>query len=410
MDSPVRSSKTAVGRAFRFWDVAACIAWAIVLLILFIRSASGHHRTTLFVYFQLAGLHWTHGEDLYVNWRGFIYSPLVAALFAPFAYLPSGCGVVLWQLLNVVALLGGLAALLWTIFPSTVRRYAGIVYLLIIPFAVGNLDIGQSNPLLIGLLMFAVAAVRVQCWGCAALCVAMATSLKIYPLALGLLICVIAPRKFGWRLFVALLLSALAPFLFQHWSYVSDQYHAWISTRSADNRLNYPIQYVPLDLSFLLHWIGHLQVTPFLYTLLQAGGGAAVALVCAWGKLKDWTMDRLLIGLLCLASIWMTLLGPATETFTYLLLAPPLILVLVHMFSAGGSAWLKRWVLAAIILQLLAVARIHFVPSFKPLWVLSAQPLSALIFLGACLVWLLKDAYWPERSPLEQQCPPGEDR
>jgi hypothetical protein len=86
---------------------------------------------------------------------------LVAALFAPFAYLPSACGVVLWQLLNAVALLGGLAALLQTIFP-TVRRYAGVVYLLIIPFALGNLDIGHSNPLLIGLLMLAVAAARVR--------------------------------------------------------------------------------------------------------------------------------------------------------------------------------------------------------------------------------------------------------
>jgi hypothetical protein len=388
---------------FRFWNIAACITWAVALLILCVRSAGGYHHTTLFVYFQLAGVHWTHGEDLYTNWRGFIYSPLVAALFAPFAYLSSGCGVVLWQLLNAVALLGGLATLLWTIFPGAVRRYAGIIYLLIIPFALGNLDIGSSNPLLIGLLMFAVAAVRVQRWGCAALCVAIATSLKIYPLAVGFLICVIAPRQYGWRLFVALLLSALAPFLFQHWSYVFDQYHAWISTRSADNRLNYPINYAPLDLWFLLHWVGHLPVPPLFYTLLQVGGGAAVAVVCAWGKLKGWAIDRLLIGLFCLASIWMMLLGPATESWTYVLLAPPLILVLVHMFSDSSSIWLKGWVLAAFILQLFAVARTSFVTGFKPLWIFSAQPLSALLFLGACLVWLVNDAYWPERSHLEQQ-------
>jgi len=321
----------------------------------------------------------------------------VAAFFTPFAYLPSACAIVLWQLLNAAALVAGLAALLQTISPSSVRRYAAIVYLLTIPSALGNLDIGHSNPLLIGLLMLAVAAARVQRWGCAALCVAIATALKIYPVALGLLICVIAPRPFGWRLLIALLLVAVAPFLFQHWSYVFDQYRAWILTRSADNRLNYPIKYASLDLWFLIHWIGHLPLLPFLYTLLQVGSGGAVALFCMWGKWKGWVIERVLIGLFCLSLNWMMLLGPATESYTYVLLAPALSLVLVHVFTETRSTWLQVWVLAAFSLQLIAMARTSFLPGFKPLWILSAQPLSALLFLGACLVWLLNDAYWRDK-------------
>ena len=108
---------------------------------------------------------------------------------------------------------------------------------------------------MVGLLMFAIAAVRVERWNIAALCVAIPTFFKIYPLAVGMLICVIAPRRFVWRLVVALLLLAVAPFLFQHWSYVSDQYHAWIETRISDNRVHYPEKYVPVDLWFLLHWV-----------------------------------------------------------------------------------------------------------------------------------------------------------
>jgi hypothetical protein len=112
MDTYVRSPATGISRLSRFWNVAAWIAWAAVLLILVIRSAGGYHRTIAFINFQLAGLHWTRGEDLYTNWRGFIYSPLVAVFFIPFAYIPSACGIVLWQLLNAAALLGGLGALL----------------------------------------------------------------------------------------------------------------------------------------------------------------------------------------------------------------------------------------------------------------------------------------------------------
>jgi hypothetical protein len=393
MNPFVRSRADGPGRA-RFWTAAACLVWTVALLILFIRSAGGYHRTIAFVHFQLAGLHWTRGEDLYTNWRGFVYSPSVAAFFSPFAYLPSACGIVLWQLLNAAALLGGLGALLRTICPCTVRGYAGIVYLLMIPFALGNLDIGHSNPLVIGLLMLAVSAVRVQRWGCAALCVAIATSLKIYPLAVGLLVCVIAPRPFGWRLLIALLLVAVTPFLFQHWSYVFDQYHAWFATRGADNRLNYPLKYAPLDLWFLLHWIGHLPFSPFCYALLQLGSGGAIALFCAWGTRKGWAIERVLSGLFCLALIWMMLLGPATEAYTYVLLAPALILVLVHVFAETRSTWLKAWVLAAFILQLVAVTRTSFLPGFKPLWIFSVQPFSTLLFLGACLVWLRNDAYW----------------
>jgi hypothetical protein len=230
----------------------------------------------------------------------------------------------------------------------------------------------------------------------------MATSLKIYPLAIGLLICVVAPRPFGWRLLVALLLLTIAPFLFQHWPYVVEQYRTWISTRSADNRLNYPIKYAPLDLWFLLHWVGHSSFPPSLYKLLQLASGGAIALFCAWGKRKRWAVERLLTSLFCLALIWMILLGPATEAYTYVLLAPALILVLVHVFTESGSGWLKLWVSTAFILQLIAAARASFVPGFKPLWIFSAQPLSALLFLGPCLVWLLDDSYWREELALEK--------
>ena len=129
-----------------------------------------------------------------------------------------------------------------------------MVYLLLLPLALGNLDVGQSNPLAIGLLMLAIAAVRSNRWNVAALCVAIPTFFKIYPLAVGMLICVIAPRRFVWRLLLALLLLAVAPFLFQHWTYVSDQYRAWIETRIADNRCSYPAKYTPIDLWFILHW------------------------------------------------------------------------------------------------------------------------------------------------------------
>lgn len=386
-----------------FWTVTAWIFWAVALLVLIVRFCGGFSRAYAFNDYMLAGFHWIHGEYLYANWRGFIYSPLTAAFFALFAYLPPGVAYILWLLLNAAALLAGLAALLKTIlFPVISGAYSGIIYLLLLPFTLGNLYVGQANALVVGLLMLAVAAVRVERWNIAALCVAIPTFFKIYPLAVGMLICTVAPRRFAWRLLITLALLGVAPFLFQHWSYVSDQYHAWFTTRTSDNRLNYSIKYVPLDLWFLLHWLCHLPIPPWLYTLVQLGTGAGLALFCIWGKRRRWRDERLLTALFFLVSVWMVLCGPATDSHTYLLLAPALVLGLVQSFNGRHPAWLRALVCAAFTLLLVKHTRTSYLFHLKELWILSAQPISALLFLGFCFCWLLSDSFVPR---VEQRLP-----
>jgi Glycosyltransferase family 87 len=380
-----------------FWNTSAWLVWTTALLVVIARTVLLAHRGNSFGTYNLAGSHWIHGEAVYTQWMGFVYSPIVAVFFAALAWLPLVLGTVLWQLLNAAALLGGLTAILRVkLFPGIDQRNFGLSHLLLIPLALGNIDISQANPLVAGLILLAIAAAQVERWNSAALCMSIATFFKVYPIAVGLLICLIAPRRFGGRLLIALLLLAIAPFLFQHWSYVADQYHAWITTRTSDDRRNWPVEKLPLDLWFLLHWFGHLPVSPTIYRLIQLGTAGALALFCAIQTLKGWATYRVLAGLLCLASIWMTLCGPATESYTYVLLAAPTVLALVQSFNAGQPVWLRAWVSAAFSLQLLAVARASFLPHLKPFWALSIQPFSALVFLGYCLFWLFNDSLWGE--------------
>jgi Glycosyltransferase family 87 len=395
MEATIRPATAETSKMAGFWNTSACIVWTAALLVVVVRTLLLTHRGTSFGTYNLAGLHWIHGENVYTQWMGFVYSPIVAAFFAAFAFVPYVLGSVLWQLLNGAVLLGGLTAVLMVnLFPGINQRNFGISHLLLVPLAIGNIDIDQANPLVAGLLLLAIAAVRVERWNSAALCIAIATLFKLYPIAVGLLICVIAPRRFGWRLLVALLLLTIAPFLFQHWSYVSDQYHTWISTRTSEDRRNWPIEKLPLDLWFLVHWFGHLPVTPTIYRLIQLGTAGALALFCAIQTSKGWAKYRVLAGLFCLASIWMTLCGPATESYTYVLLAAPTILALVQSYNARQPVWLRALVSAAFALQLLAVTRASFLPHFKPFWALSIQPFSALVFLAYCLFWLLNDSLW----------------
>jgi Glycosyltransferase family 87 len=382
-----------------FWNVAALIIWTIAVFVLAARPLLVSQRGTSFDTYALAGSHWLHGEDLYTHWMGFVYSPLVAAFFAPFAFFPPVLANIVWRLINTAALLGGLFALFRSnLFPGIKSRQIGIAYLLLVPLALGNIDISQANPLVAGLIMLAIAAFYTERWNYAAVCIGIATFFKIYPLAVGLLICVIAPRRFTWRLFSALLLLALVPFLFQHWSYVSHQYGTWIATRTAEDRRNWPADKLPLDLWFVVHSVLHLPVPQKIYTLIQLGGAAGIAVFCAFGSLKNWGPQRVQIGLFCLSAVWMTVCGPATESYTYMLLAAPTVLALLHSMHSTQVFANRFWVWASLALQLFAVARASFMPHLKPYWILAALPVSALLFLVYCLTWLPDDACWPAWS------------
>lgn len=366
--------------------------------------AGGADRVYAFNDYALAGSHWLRGEYLYGNWRGFIYSPTIAAFFVPLSILPPALAYLLWLLLNVSVFLGGLATLLKSdIVPGLERDSSALIYLLLVPCALGNLDVGQANPFVIGLIMFALAAVRREQWNVAAFCVALASFLKIYPFAVGLLFCVIEPRRFTWRVLVALLIFGLIPYLFQHWAFVTDQYKAYIATRAADNRLNYSIKYTPIDLRFLIHTIARLPVPSWLYTLIQLSTGGLIALYCMWARWKDWNIQRVLCGLFFLVSIWMTLCGPATEAHTYLLMAPALVLALVKSFRDQQPMLLRALVFGAYFFTIVHTTRINYLLHIKNEWVFIPQPLSALLFLAYSLLWLLNDSFWISRlSTVEQ--------
>jgi Glycosyltransferase family 87 len=381
------------------WNIGALAVWIIIFLGLAVRTLANPNRATAFTVYRLAGIHWLHAQHLYGDWRGFVYSPLAAVFFTPFGLLPAGWGNLCWTWLNAAIFLLGVRALLSSgIYPGIKPQYHGIVYLLLVPLVLGNLDTGQANPTVIGLVLLAVAAVPAERWGVAALCVAAATYLKIYPLAVGLILMLMAPRRLGWRLFLALVVLGILPFLFQHWSYVSQQYHEWITTRSTDDRLLYPIKDVPLDLWFLLVRFGHLPIPGFVYSAFQLLSGGTIALFCLVGVWKDWPKERLLAGILALVCIWMTLCGPATELQTYILLAPVVVLTLIDALPSSRPLWLRTGLAVVCLLMVLAVARTNFLPSQKGLWILTIQPVAAILFLVCCLVLFLRGSLWHGRK------------
>jgi len=365
----------------RPWYIAVAL-WSITLLVIFGRSALSPHRNTVFTTFAMSGVHWLHGAALYDNYRGFVYSPLAAAFFSPFTLLPEAASDILWRLLNVTVYLGAVAWWLRAgIHDRISSRTFPWVFLLLLPLSIGNLNNGQVNPLIIGLLMIALLAARGARWNLAALCIAATAYFKIYPLAAGLILVVLFPRQFTWRLVAALLLLGALTFILQRPSYVLEQYQLWFATRTADDRKLYKMTIAPRDLWMLLRLV-HVTISARLYTIIQVLSGAAVALACLIGQKRGWPQDRIFAVLLALVTAWMLLCGPATESATYILLAPAIAFAIGEAFSESVSGLLRVWVVSSYAVLLFGLQLNSFFHLTKSIYTMSVQPIGALLFTG----------------------------
>jgi hypothetical protein len=328
----------------RFCVNVAIILWSITFLVLCGRAlVSRVDIHSVFPVFISAARNWLNGGDLYVRGRAedFRYSPIVAAFFVPFDLLPIRLGDFLWRSLNYAVLVGGLLYCCRTGLPRRLSlNQQAVVFLLALPMSIGSLNNAQSNPLVMGLMLIATAAVVEKRWTLCAVSITVATLFKLYPLSLGLLLLLFYPARLGWRLLVGLAVGFLLPFLLQRTSYVLNQYAIWVRYLSAEDRQKGPITDWYRD--FRAMW--RVYVAPMSmrqYLILELTVAALIAAICLIGRAQHRPMNQLLTMLLSLACCWMTVLGPATESATYILLAPIVAWMLVET-HAEPSAWLRR--------------------------------------------------------------------
>lgn len=375
--------------AARRWRTLAILGWAVLCVVIVVMFIVEPEKKTGFAPYLKGAANWLDGARMY-DYRpnkGFVYSPLAAVFFSPFVFVHSAVANVLWRLLSVGCLLGGLWSMLrFGPFDRIPARLHGLVFLLLLPLSLSNIDSGQANPIVIGLTMAGLAAACRGRWTWAALAIAGAVHWKIYPLVVGLLLMVVSPWKFSWRFILALAVMAALPFLFQNADYVAKQYHEWVATRFADNRLQYDIKIAPLDLWFVLVRVLGVPLGESGYHLLRAVTGAAIAAFCLWGRLRNWSAERLYGGLFAFVCAWMVLLGPASEWLTYLLVAPAAALAVVEVIGRPFGLWTRIAAFAAYGILILAVLRVGFIPNVQTAWLLALQPIGALCYVAFALL------------------------
>jgi|GraSoi2013_100cm_1033763.scaffolds.fasta_scaffold12556_4 hypothetical protein len=234
--------------------------------------------------------------------------------------------------------------------------------------------------------MIAILAAHLKRWTLSAVCVGISAYLKIYPLSVGLLLVLIYPRQLSWRLALTLIVLGALPFILQQSAYVFEQYQRWFSSRAADDRRMH-MDIAPRDFAMVLKVL-HINLSSHAVMILQVLAGAALAALCVFGRLRQWSEERLLVCLFTLASCWMLLFGPSTEDATYTMLAPALVLAIVQAFHQPTPSWIRILLCASYAVLLLGSMINSFFGLKKSAYVMSVQPSGALIFAVVAVIWI----------------------
>jgi hypothetical protein len=372
--------------------------WGVVSLAILVRAIVAPRQNTVFIVFRDAGTRWLSGDNLYSQVGKYLYSPLAAAIFSPFALIPDAVGSALWRLLIVGVYL--LAFIFWLqrfAKDSDGAEFFPVAMLLLLPLSVGNMNNGQASLLVLGLLLFAGIAIAASRWTAGALLIALATFFKIYPVVVGLLFVVIYPRQLALRLLLSLLGLWLLSLVLQRPGYVLQQYQNWLACLGADQRR------VSGELGswrdfWLLLRIARLPITVPLYALLQVLAGGVAAVFCWWmRRVAFWEEPRVIWTAFTLGCLWITLFGPSTEQATYIFLAPSLAFAGAATWRSGkpGDSKLglyRSWFAASYLLLLGADAVNAWVPAIRQNNYLHAvEPMGALLFTGFVVAWIRRE-------------------
>ncbi|HEV3257782.1 MAG TPA: glycosyltransferase family 87 protein [Gemmataceae bacterium] len=369
------------------WDRLALAVWVGLMAAVTCLALVRPRTHSVYPIFAKAGRSWLAGADLYGPPAGSLdqyrYSPVAAVVFVPFGLLPDGLAGVIWRWLGAGVYLG---ALVWWVRAVLPRRLSGaergLMFLLIVPLSAGSLHNGQSNVLVLGLLLAGVAGVAVERWWLAGVCVAVACLFKGYPLALGLLLAVAYPRRFAGRWLVALTAGLALPFLCQQPGYVAGQSARWLTSLwTDDDRQSWPAAQTYRDLRLLCRvWLVPLSAQAYLAVQVFMGG--AMAALCLAARRVRWPTRRLLTLVLALGCCWMTVLGPATESSTYILLAPSLCWAILEAWGEPRLQWARVVPLMSYGLFVLAQTALWF-PRGSEVGKYGPQPMAAVLLLGS---------------------------
>lgn len=363
----------------------AVVVWAALLIGVAGRVVFTPVRSHTVVPIYLnAAERWVRGESVYAPAPPLdVYRnpPGVAAAFVPLTWVPERAAGLIWRGFSAALFLVGLGAWVRHGLPRPLTPgESGAVFALAALPAFPSLNNGQTNPVIIGALLFGATAaarargIRAGSW------LALAAAVKVYPLAAGLLVAAGRPRVLPWLVAGGAAFAAV-PFVLKGPAYAVAEYRNFRTLVTIDDRVSAGIGRVPQDLLLALR-VWAVAPPPKVYLGIKLAAAAAMAGLVALAARRTPGPRPVVALALHLGCVWITVLGPATEVHTYTLLGPTAAAMVV--MARGGR--LRLALPATGYAFLVAPVLGDMFPFGKAVHALALPPVGGLLILTAA-VW-----------------------
>jgi hypothetical protein len=338
-----------------------------------------------FLIFKWAGFNFLNELPLYISndplhYDLFKYSPTCALAFVPLSWLPTGLGLLLWNLVNMILPLWALNQII-----GLNKAAKNILAIWLLGEGITSLLNVQSNGLVLGLLLGSIASFQRDKNGLTVLLILLAGFIKI----------------FGWIFFLLFLLKpksipkaalyglsyggmlVLAPLLFVNASYLISEYRWWLLLLKHDSGT-----YIKLSfMGWFQSWFS--IVPPKNVVLFAALAIQIVPLFWLYRAAKrSGQVHTQLIQFGASLLVWVVLFNHMAESATYVIAVGGIVL----FFS--GEAQERRWpawTVLTLVMLFSVLGPTDIYPKELRYWIVETAQLKAFAVLTAYvyMIWSL---------------------
>jgi hypothetical protein len=181
-----------------------------------------------YLIFKSSATHLFDGKDLYIHHPEdhvdlYKYSPLFALLMAPFPFVPNWLGIIIWNLINLVALVIGLKLL-----PQLTKRQVTYILLICLFELLGSIMNEQSNALMSGLMVLGIAFLEKDKVLLATMFLVLSVYIKLFSLVIFMIL-LFYPSRIKSIAYSAMwfVLFAVLPVIVTGWEGLKLTYLSW---------------------------------------------------------------------------------------------------------------------------------------------------------------------------------------
>jgi len=330
----------------RQWLHKAIALWVVLAVAVSVKTIIEPSLHEVYTIFAAASRHWWADAPLYTFYEGmdtYRYTPTFAIALSPLAMLPDRLGGILWNLLSIAVLVWAIRRFVREVLPGDWPPWReGLLLALVVVGSLRGIWSAQSNALVIALALLAAVAIKGRRWWAASFLLAVPVFIKLWPMALVLLLVACWPRQLIGRFSLVAAAGLLVPFFTRPAGVVCRQYtdyYFWLTGPLSQARCG------GYRDAITIFEQARLDVGRESYLLVQLATAALVLAWCLWRRRLDST-GRLLVSILSMWAAWQLLFGPGTERLTYGLIAPMSTWALLVSFAEkrlrllSAAAWL----------------------------------------------------------------------